>query len=148
MSLVALNMVFHGKLLLSFLTSNLLVCLLSCGKLGADLLSSGEVSLLEPWMGNDIRNGETRVRVEAQHGSDQVLEVLSEEAIGFAILMGSPELLASVCCNELVVWIIKSGAFKRRVSSIKDEQNDSKSEKVDDLTLVRLLCVNFWSHEA
>ena len=86
--------------------------------------------------------------MEAEHGSDQVLEVLSEEAIRFAVLMGSPKLLASVCCNELVVWIIKSGAFERRVSSVKDEQNDSKSEKINDLALIGLLSMDFGSHEA
>lgn len=148
MSLIALNMVFHGKLLLSLLTSNLFVCLLSSGKLSADLLSSGEVSLLKPWMGNDIRNGETGVRMEAEHGSDQILEVLSEESVRFAVLMSCPELLASVCGNELVVRVIKSGAFERRVSSIEDEQNDSKSEKINDLALIRLLSVDFGSHEA
>jgi len=55
------------------------------GELLSYLLGGGEITSLKPGMSNDIRDGEALVRVEVQHGGDKVLELLSEEVVGFAV---------------------------------------------------------------
>ena len=78
-------MSLHGLLAVLLLSSDLFVCLMARGELLSDLLSGGEITALKPGVRDDIRDGEALVRVEVQHGSDKVLELLSEEALGFAV---------------------------------------------------------------
>lgn len=82
---LALNMSLHGLLAVLFLPSDFFVCLMARGELLSDLFSGGEITALKPGVRHDIRDGEALVRVEVQHGSDEVLKLLSEEVIGFAV---------------------------------------------------------------
>ena len=82
---LALDMSLHGLLAVLLLSCDLFVCLMARGELLSDLLGSGEITALKPGMSNDIRDGEALVRVEVQHGGDKVLELFSEEVIGFAV---------------------------------------------------------------
>ena len=82
---LALDMSLHGLLAVLLLSSDLFVCLMARGELLSDLLGGGEITALKPGVCNDIRDGEALVRVEVQHGGDKVLELLSEEGIGFAV---------------------------------------------------------------
>ena len=82
---LALDMSLHGLFAVLLLSSDLFVCLMARGELLSDLLWGGEITTLKPGVRNDIRNGEALVRVEVQHGSDKVLELLSEEALRFAV---------------------------------------------------------------
>ena len=82
---LALDMSLHGLLAVLLLSCDLFVCLMARGELLSDLLGGGEITALKPGMSNDIRDGEALVRVEVQHGGDKVLELLSEEVIGFAV---------------------------------------------------------------
>ena len=82
---LALDMSLHGLLAVLLLSCDLFVCLMARGELLSDLLSGGEITALKPGMSNDIRDGEALVRVEVQHGSDKVLELLGEEVVGFAV---------------------------------------------------------------
>jgi len=78
-------MSLHGLLAVLLLSCNFFVCLMARGELLSDLFCGGEITALKPGVRDDIRNGEALVRVEVQHGSDKVLELLSEEAFGFAV---------------------------------------------------------------
>ena len=82
---LALDMSLHGLFAVLLLSGDLFVCLMARGELLSDLLWGGEITTLKPGVRNDIRNGEALVRVEVQHGSDKVLELLCEEALGFAV---------------------------------------------------------------
>ena len=78
-------MCLHGLLAVLLLSCDFFVCLMARGELLSDLLRSGEFPALKPGVRHDIRNGEALVRMEVQHGSDKVLELLSEETLGFAV---------------------------------------------------------------
>ena len=82
---LALDMSLHGLLAVLLLSCDLFVCLMARGELLSDLLGGGEFTALKPGVCNDIRDGEALVRVEVQHGGDKVLELLSEEVVGFAV---------------------------------------------------------------
>ena len=62
--------------------------------------------------------------------------------------MRLPEDVRAVRRKKLVVWIVRSCGFKRWMARVQDKQDDTKSKKIDDLALVRLLCMNFRSHKS
>ena len=138
----------HGLLLFLLGLGDGLVGLVALDELGTDLLGSGELAILEPWVGDDVWDREALVRVEVEHGSDQVLELLVEEAFRAAVRVSGPELLRSVRGNQLVVRILHVGHVEGWVTSIQDEEDDTKGKEVDDLALVGLLSVDLWGHEA
>ena len=82
---LTLDVSLHSLLAVLLLPRDLFVGLMARGELLSDLLWGGEITTLKPGVRNDIRNGEALVRVEVQHGSDEVLKLLSEEVIGFAV---------------------------------------------------------------
>lgn len=88
------------------------------------------------------------MRVEAEHGRDQVLELLVEEVFLLPVGVGSPELARLVCGNKLVVRVLHVGHIEGRVTGIHDEQDAAKGKQVDDLSLVGLACMDLRSHEA
>jgi hypothetical protein len=61
------------------LSGNGFVGLVSLSELLAHFFSRCVVVFLEPWVGHDIRDGKTLMRMEVQHGGDKVLELFGEE---------------------------------------------------------------------
>jgi len=86
--------------------------------------------------------------VEVEHSSHQVLELLVEEAFRLAVLMSRPELLRSICGNQFVVGIFHVCHVEGRMASVQNEENNTKGKQINDLSLVRLLSMNFWCHES
>lgn len=76
-------------LLLSLLLlRSILVSFVALLELSTHLCGSGVLADLHPGVRNDVRDGEALVRVEAQHRSDKVLEVLVEEPFFLALGVG------------------------------------------------------------
>jgi len=142
------HVLFHLLLAVLLLLSELLVGLVSGEELLSNFLFSGELSLLQPWVSNDVGDGEALMGVKVKHGSHQVLELLVEEAFRLAVLMGCPELLRSICCNQFVVGIFHVCHVEGRMASVENEENHTESKQINYLSLVRLLSVNFWGHES
>lgn len=86
-------MVLHGLLALSLLSSNGFVGLVSLSELLAHFFSRCVIVFLKPWVSHDIRDGKTLMRMEVQHGGDEVLELFGEEALWLSVGVGRPELL-------------------------------------------------------
>lgn len=86
--------------------------------------------------------------VEVEHSSHQVLELLIEEAFGLAVLVSCPELLRSICGNQFVMGIFHVCHVEGRMASVENEENNAEGKQINDLSLVRLLSVNFWGHES
>lgn len=126
----------------------LLVLLMAHLELFANFLRSCVVTLLDPWVSNNIGNREALVWVEAKHSGNEVLEFLVEEILLFTAGVGCPELARFVGGDQLVVRVLHIGHIKRWVPSIHDEQNNAKGEKVDNLSLVRLASMDFGGHES
>jgi hypothetical protein len=97
---------------------------------------------------DDISDAETLVRVELKHAGDQILELLGVEALGLAlgVRVSLPEEVRSVGGEELVVVILFVGHAEGRVSRVKDEKNNTKSEKIDNLALIWLAGKDLRSH--
>ena len=119
-------------------------------KLLSDSVSACDATTCQPRVANNVSNAEALVRVELEHASDQVLELLRVEAFGLSLRVGMslPEEVGSVGGEQLVVVVFLVGHAERRVSRIEDKENDAEGEQVDDLTLVRLLGENLRSHIA
>ena len=68
------------------------------------------------------------MRVELEHASDQILELLRIEAFGLALRVGVslPEEVGSVSGKELVVVILFVSHAEGRMSRVKDEENHTK----------------------
>ncbi len=62
--------------------------------------------------------------------------------------MSLPEGARAVRRKKLVMGIFSSCRFERWVARVQYKQDDTKSEKIDDLALVRLLGMDFRSHKA
>jgi len=77
--------ILHGLFALSLLSSDGFVGLVSLCELLAHFLGRGVVIFLEPWVGYNIRDGETLVRVEVQHGGNEILELISEETFWLSV---------------------------------------------------------------
>ena len=88
-----LVVILHGLLALSLLSGNGFVGLVSLSELLAHFFSRCVVVFLEPWVGHDIRDGKTLMRMEVQHCGDKVLELFGEEALWLSVGVGRPELL-------------------------------------------------------
>lgn len=145
---LVLNVGLHGLLALGLRPRDLFVGFVTCQELSSDLSLSGEIAFLQPRVRHDIGDREALVRVEVQHGRDQVFELLREEAFGLAVLMRLPESRGAVSRQKLVVRILRCRAVEGWVACVQDKQDDTEREQVDDLALVRLLSVNLGSHEA
>jgi len=84
-----LVLVLFVCLLLSLLfLRSILIPLVALLKLSTHLCGSGVIADLHPGVRNNVRDGEALVRVEAQHCSDKVLEVLVEEPFFLALGVG------------------------------------------------------------
>jgi hypothetical protein len=90
------------------------------------------------------------MRVELEHAGDQVLELLGVEALGLALRVGVslPEEVRSVGSEELVVVILFVSHAEGRMSRVKDEENHTECEKIDNLTLVGLTGKDLRGHVA
>ena len=145
---LGLDVSLHGLLAVLLLLCHGLVLLVSRYELLAHFLGIGKLTALQPWVCNYVGDGEPLVGVEVQHGGDQVLELLVEEAFCLAVRVSGPELLASVRGNQLVVWILQVCHVEGRVSRVQNEQYDAESEQIYNLTLVGLFGVDLRRHES
>ena len=60
-------------------------------------------------MADDFSDTEALVRVELEHASDQILELLREEAFLLALRMGLPEEVGPVSRKKLVEVVLNVG---------------------------------------
>jgi len=118
---LGLDVSLHGLLAVLLLLSHGFVLLMARHELLTHLLGVGELAALQPWVSDDVWDGEPLVRVEVEHGGDQVLELLVEEAFWLAVRMCGPELLAPVRGNELVMWVLQVCHVEGRVSRVQNE---------------------------
>jgi len=58
---------------------------------------------LHPWVTDDVSHGESLVSVELEHTGDEVLEVLSEEALWVTRCVHFPEKVSPVGGQQFVV---------------------------------------------
>ena len=118
----------------------LLVHLMALSELLTDSVGFSNATGRQPWVSDDISNAETLVRVELEHASDQILELFRVEALRLALRVGVslPEEVGSVSCEKLVVVVLFVSHAERRMSRVKDEENHTKGEKINNLTLVCL----------
>ena len=147
---VVVNLIALSVLALLFSHGALLVHFMALSELLADGVSFGGATSGEPWVSDDISDAETLVRVELEHASDQILELLRVEALGLALGVGVslPEEVRSVGGEEFVVVVLFVGHAEGRVSGVEDEENDTEGEKIDNLALVRLAGKDLRSHVA
>ena len=143
-----LDMVLHCLFAVLLLLGDRLVRLMACHEFLTDLLGAGEFAALEPGVRHDVWNRQSLVGVEVEHRGDQVLELLIEEALGLAVGVRGPELLAAVRRDQLVVRVLQIGHVEGRVASVEHEKDDAEGEEIDHLALIGLLSVDLGSHEA
>lgn len=122
------DMRLHRLLTVLLLLGDGLVLFVPLDELLADLLGVGELATLEPGMRDNVRDGESLMRVEVEHRRYQILELLIEEAIWLAVGMGRPELLGPVRCDKLVVRVLQVGHVERWVSRVQNEQDNAQCE--------------------
>ena len=84
--------------------------------------------------------------VKLEHASDKILELVGEESSWFAVGVSFPEKIGSICGKKLVVHVITVGHLEWWVLSQHDEEDNSASKQVNDLSLVWLLVKNLWCH--
>lgn len=123
-----LDMRLHRLLTVLLLLGDGLVLFVPLDELLADLLGVGELATLEPGVRDNVRDGESLMRVEVEHRRDQILELLIEEAIWLAVGMGRPELLGPVGRDKLVVGVLQVGHIERWVSRVQNEQDNAQCE--------------------
>ena len=135
-------------LALLLLHGSVLVDLMAARELFADSISRGNSTVSQPWVSNDISDAETLVRVELKHASEKILELLRVEALRLALGVGVslPEEVGSVGGEKLVVVVLLVGHGEGWVTGVKDEEDDTKGEKIDDLSLVWLSREDLWGH--
>ena len=135
-------------LALLLLHGSVLVDLMAARELFADSISRGDSTVSQPWVSNDISDTETLVRVELKHASEKILELLRVEALRLALGVGVslPEEVGSVGGEKLVVVVLLVGHGEGWVTGVKDEEDDTKGEKIDNLSLVWLSGENLWGH--
>jgi hypothetical protein len=137
-------------LALSILFSLLSVLLaLNCGftepKLLLDILVGGDRAL-HPGVSNDISHTETLIGSGLQHVGDEVLEGFAEEVGGLAVRMVLPKQVGAVSRQQLVMGVVGVCHVEWGMTSIQNEQDNSEGEKIDNVTLVRLLQENLRCH--
>ena len=145
--MVTFKLSFQFQLFLLVSLCSFLVLFVTLLKFGKNFSGGGILTILDPWVGNDIWDREALVRVEAEHGRYQVFELLVEEVICLALRMGTPELLRTVCGNQLVVRVFHVSHVEWWVTCVHNEKDTAKCEQVDHRCLIWLLCMNFWRHE-
>mmetsp|Transcript_24528 Transcript_24528/g.28909 ORF Transcript_24528/g.28909 Transcript_24528/m.28909 type:complete len:390 (-) Transcript_24528:361-1530(-) len=143
-----LAVLLEGLLAVLLSLRSLLVLLVTLLELGTHLRRRGIVASLDPGVSDDVGDREALVRVEAQHGGNQVLELLVEEAFGLPVGVRRPELARPVRRDQLVVRVVHVCHVEGRVARVHNEQDDAEGEQVHNLGLVGLLGVNLRSHEA
>ena len=96
----------------------------------ADLLSRGNRSL-HPGMANAVSQRKTSVRVQLEHISDQVLELVTEEAGGLALGVLVPEQVSLALSKQLVVGVFhRVRRVEWWVAGVQDEEDDGDGEEV------------------
>ena len=101
-------------------------------------------------MADDVSDTEALVRVELEHAGQEILEFLRVEALGLTLRIGVslPEEVGPVSREELVVVVLLVGHSEGRVTRVQNEENNTESEKIDDLSLVGLSGENLRGHVA
>ena len=108
----------------SFCQGLLLVNLFSIGEFRSDSLWTGTISRSHPWVSNDVGHAKTLVGIILKHASDQVLELLWEEAFGLLVRVrvSPPEEVGPVAGDKLVVGVLVVGmGCKGRMTSEQGE---------------------------
>lgn len=121
-----------------------------------DFLSSLELDLdftirsefsLHPWVSKNLIEGRSVSWVERHHLLEEILELGRVDIFAFfSVFMGLPEDLAAVGCQKAVVRVGWVGATEWWSLSEDNEENNSRSEKINSLSRVGLAQVDFWSH--
>ena len=102
-----------------------------------DLILSGNLTL-EPGVAHDVSQGKPLLAHRLEHGGHEVLEIRGEEAFRVLLLVELPEQVGSVLADQLVVAVLRVRGREWWVTGIHDEEDHTKSEKVDHVTLIRL----------
>ena len=97
-------------------------------------------------MADDVDNVGAIVREAREHVSDQILEILREEAWIVVLGLKLPERLGFVLGEEPEALIIVTCHVKGRVTSVEDKEDDTEGEKVNHLALVGLAIEDLWRH--
>ena len=97
-------------------------------------------------MTDNVGDRKALVRMQLQHARNQVFEFLRVETFSLSAGVASPEEIGAVSCNQLVVGVVVGGLFERRMTGVKDKENDAKSEQIGNLTLIGLSLEDFGAH--
>lgn len=135
-SLLVFNFLFRFLLSLDFLISHL--------EFSSDLFRTGHRSL-HPGVADNIGSGETLAGNELEH-TGQERNKLFREASLLVAGMRSPEYISAVSRDEFIKTITRSSLGEWRVAGNHNEQDDTHSEEVNSLSLVRFLGVDLRSH--
>ena len=119
---------------------------MAVSEFSADFFSAGDASLCQPRVADDVNNVGAIVREAREHVSDQILEILREEAWIVVMCLKLPERLGFVRGKELETLVIVTCHVKRRVTSVEDKEDDTEGEKVNHLALVGLAVEDLWRH--
>ena len=113
-----------------------------------DLLWCGALAL-HPGMADDVCHEWALLRIEVDHGGDEVLEVVRIEirVIGMVLLPRFPEQVGTVLNDELVERILLARHLVEWLMlAAHAEKNDSEGEQVTGLALVLVVVENLWGH--
>lgn len=110
-------------------------------------LTVGADCILDPWVASNVLNPQSFSRVEGNQTLEEVLEGVTKEANRSLAGMSLPEDVVLLLLENFVVGIGWGCLLKWRISSIHDEEDDSRCEDVHTFTLI-FLARDLWSHVA
>ena len=84
--------------------------------------------------------------MELKHACYQVLELFSEEAWLMSLDVELPEEVSPVGCQQLIERVGGICLGEGWMLSIQDEENHTKCEQINNVTLIWLTIQNFWRH--
>lgn len=79
----------------------------------------------DPWVNGNLFNFWSLYWVESNHSAEQILELFTEIVNWSSSRMSFPESVIFLILQKLVIRIVWNSFFKRWISSIHDEQNNT-----------------------
>lgn len=107
----------------------------------------GADCILDPWVASNVLNPQSFSRVEGNQTLEEVLEGVTEETNRSLAGMSLPEDFVLLFLEDFVVWVSWCCLLEWRISSIHDEEDDSRCEDIHTFSLV-FLARDLWSHVA